>query len=48
MFNMWVSGWCAALAISAIQEGRYGAAALDIGLALANGFVAWLSWVDKK
>jgi hypothetical protein len=48
MFSMWVSGWCAALAISAIQEGRYGAAALDIGLALFNGLVAWANWVNKK
>ena len=48
MANMWVSGWCAALAVTAIMKGNYGAAAIDIVLALLNGFVAWANWRSKK
>lgn len=40
MVNMWVSGWCAAMAMAAIMKGNYGAAAIDIVLALLNGFMA--------
>ena len=48
MANMWVSGWCAALAVGAFIDGKYAIAAVDIAVALFNGFMAWINWRSKK
>ena len=48
MTSMWVSGWCAALAVGAFMDGKYAIAAVDVVLALFNGFMAWANWWDKK